>query len=201
MFDFIQNLFTWKNTLGIAELITIPLSIATLVCTIIIPIRIMNFQRYTNLSSTYMGFDFSHALQSVIEFFYKDCECDVEKIPEEYSKRFYSDFERLKSRKIDREDVLHYQRRMLTDYFYELESCRASSKRLRKMIKMDWTTGEAYVSRILICMNKAVDENPDIMMDISSIKHQHVPKVKGISEYLDRLYNALKDEKKWMQVR
>ena len=161
----------------------------------------MNFQRYTNLSSTYMGFDFSHALQSVIEFFYKDCECDVEKIPEEYSKRFYSDFERLKLRKIDREDVLHYQRRMLTDYFYELESCRASSKRLRKMIKMDWTTSEACVSRILICMNKAVDENPDIMMDISSIKHQHVPKVKGISEYLDRLYNALKDEKKWMQVR
>lgn len=42
MFDFIQNLFAWKNTLGIAELITIPLSIATLVCTIIIPIRIMN---------------------------------------------------------------------------------------------------------------------------------------------------------------
>ena len=97
MFDFIQNLFAWKNTLGIAELITIPLSIATLVCTIIIPIRIMNFQRYTNLTSTYMGFDFSHALQSVIEFFYKDCECDVEKIPEEYSKRFYSDFKRLKS--------------------------------------------------------------------------------------------------------
>ena len=24
MFDFIQNLFAWKNTLGIAELITIP---------------------------------------------------------------------------------------------------------------------------------------------------------------------------------
>ena len=66
MFDFIQNLFAWKNSLGIAELITIPLSIATLVCTIIIPIRIMNFQRYTNLTSTYMGFDFSHALQSVI---------------------------------------------------------------------------------------------------------------------------------------
>ena len=27
----------------------------------------MNFQRYTNLSSTYMGFDFAHAFQSVIE--------------------------------------------------------------------------------------------------------------------------------------
>ena len=69
------------------------------------------------------------------------------------------------------------------------------------MIKKDWTTAEAYVSRILICMNKVVGENPNIMMDISSIKHQHIPKVKGISEYLDRLYNELKDGKKWMQIR
>ena len=50
-------------------------------------------------------------------------------------------------------------------------------------------------------MNKAVDDNPDIMMDISSIKYQYVPKVKGVSEYLNRLYNELKTEKKWMQVR
>lgn len=35
----------------------------------------------------------------------------------------------------------------------------------------------------------------------SNIKHQHVPKVKGISEYLNRLYNELKNEKKWMQIR
>ena len=50
-------------------------------------------------------------------------------------------------------------------------------------------------------MNKAVDDNPDIMMDISNIKHQHVPNVKGISEYLNRLYNELKNEKKWMQIK
>ena len=161
----------------------------------------MNFQRYTNLSSTYMGFDFAHAIQSVIEFFYKDCECDVDRIPEEYNKRFYSDFEKLKARKIEKEDVLHYQRRMLTDYFYELESCRESSFRLSKMIKKDWTTSEAYVCRILVCMNKAVGDNPDIMMDISCVKNQRIPKVKGISEYLNRLYNELKNEKKWMQVR
>ena len=183
------------------DIISIVISVATLVFTICIPLQIMKFQRYTNLMTTYESFEFAHAFQCVIDFFYKDCDCDVDRIPEEYNKRFCSDFEKLKARKIEKEDVLHCQRRMLTDYFYELESCRASSFRLSKMIKKDWTTSEAYVSRILICMNKAVDDNPNIMMDISNIKHQHVPKVNGISEYLNRLYNELKNEKKWMQIR
>ena len=183
------------------DIISLFIALITLIMTIRIPIWIMQFQRYTNLASTYMSFDFAHAIQSVIEFFYKDCECDVDRIPEEYNKRFYSDFEKLKARKIEKEDVLHYQRRMLCDFFYELESCRASSLRLNKMIKKDWTISEAYVCRILVCMNKAVGDNPDIMMDISCVKNQRIPKVKGISEYLNRLYNELKNEKKWMQVR
>ena len=185
----------------VKDYLPVVISIFSFVVAIFIPIRIMHYQRYTNLSEIYMSFDFAHAFQSVITFFYKDCKCDVDKIPEEYNKRFHSDLESLKTRKINKEDVLHYQRRLLVEYFYELDSCRASSRRLRKMIKKDWTTAEAYVSRILICMNKVVGENPNIMMDISSIKHQHIPKVKGISEYLDRLYNELKDGKKWMQIR
>ena len=185
----------------IMDVIQIIISVIAFIFAVYIPIRIMKFQRYTNLSAIYMSFDFAHSFQSVIEFFYKDCECNVDKIPEEYYQRYYSDIEKLKAGKIDKEDVLHYQRRMRVDYFYELESCRTSSKRLNKMVKKDWTTAEAYVSRILICMNKAVDDNPDIMMDISSIKYQYVPKVKGVSEYLNRLYNELKTEKKWMQVR
>lgn len=185
----------------IMDITQIVISVIAIIFAIWIPIRVMNYQRYTNLSATYMSFDFAHAFQSVINFFYSDCECDVDKIPEEYNKRFYSDFQKLKAGEIHKDDVLHYQRRMLTDYFYELESCRASSKTLCKMIKKDWTTAEAYVSKILICMNKAVIDNPDIMMDISPIKHQHIPKVKGISEYLDRLYSELKKGKKWMRIR
>ena len=181
------------------DIVPIIIALVTLIMTIKIPIWIMQFQRYTNLASTYMSFDFAHAFQSVIEFFYKDCDCDVERIPEEYAKRYHSDFQKLKDKKIEREDVLHYQRRLLNDYFYELEVCRTSSRRLGKMIKKDWTTSEANVTKILICMNKVVSEH--YMMDISAVKYQHIPKVKGISEYLSRFYKALKDGKPWMQVR
>ena len=75
----------------IMSVLQVVLAMIAIICAIYIPIRIMNFQRYTNLSTTYMGFDFAHAIQSVIEFFYKDCECDVDRIPEEYNKRFYSE--------------------------------------------------------------------------------------------------------------
>ena len=57
----------------ILNIVQIVISVVAIIFAIYIPIRIMEFQRYTNLSATYMGFDFAHAFQSVIEFFYKDC--------------------------------------------------------------------------------------------------------------------------------
>lgn len=187
-----------ENTQMIIGIVQIILAIATFVVTIFIPVMVMRFQQYSNLSSMYMGSEFGYAFQSVIEFFYNDCDCDVEKIPVEYMKRYHSDFEKLKRNEINKEDVLHYQRRLLSVYFYELECCRSLSPRLRKIIKKDWTTSESYVLKILICMNKVVDEQ--IKKDISEIKHQHIPRVKGISEYLIRLSKELKDGKPWMQL-
>lgn len=199
MREFILNFCKWKNTLGPVELITILLSAITLFFTIVIPTRIMKFQRYTNLMATYESFDFAHAFQSVIDFFYKDCDCDVGKIPGEYKKRFKKDFEELgKCKEIS--NILHYQRRLLNDYFMELEMCRESSCFLRKKISKEWTTSEAYVCKILVYMNKAIDEDSEMFMDISSIRHERMPKVKGLSEYLIRFYNALKSESSKMKL-
>ena len=63
--------------------ISVIIAFITLIVTISIPVQIMKFQRYTGLMSTYMSFDFAHALQSIIKFFYKDCSSDIERIPEE----------------------------------------------------------------------------------------------------------------------
>lgn len=78
--------------------------------------------------------------------------------------------------------------------------CRESSWILRKKIKRDWTNSEAYVCKILVYMNKAVDEDSEMFMDISSIKYERMPKVKGLSEYLIRFYNALRKESRNMQL-
>ncbi len=186
--------------MNIMEFFTILLSIVTLFFTIIIPIQIMKFQNYTNLTSIYCSFEFAHAFQSVINFFHDDCECSVERIPAEYKKRFKSDFEKLKNGEIQLSDILHYQRRHLNDYFLELEMCRKSSWILRRIIRKDWTTSEAWVVKILICMNNAVDNDVELFKDISSIKHDKMPKTKGLSKYLENFYDALKSESRNMQV-
>lgn len=183
-------------------IISIVISVATLVFTICIPLQIMKFQRYTNLMATYESFEFAHAFQCVIDFFYKDCDCDVERIPEEYKKCFVADFKKLNYEKenFDITNVLHYQRRLLNDYFLELEMCRESSWILKNKIRKDWTTSEAYVCKILVYMNKAVDEDPELFKDISSIKYSKMPRIKGLSEYLIKFYNALRKESRNMQL-
>lgn len=180
--------------------ISVVIAFATFIITIFIPLQIMKFQRYTNLMISYMSMEFAHAFQSVINFYYDECGCDVERIPEKYKERFISDFKKLKENKIDTNDVLHYQRRLLNDYFLELELCRESSCILRTRIKKDWTNSEAYVCKILIYMNKAVDEDSEMFVNISSIKYQRMPRVKGLSEYLARFYNALRKESRNMQL-
>lgn len=182
------------------DIISILIAIITLVMTILIPVRIMKYQHYTGLASIYMSYDFAHAFQSVIEFFYNDCGCDVEKIPEKYYERYDRELDELRKGNFEPADVLHYQRRYLNDFFLELELCRKSSRTLKKIISKNWTTSEAYVAKILMYMNKAVDDNPNTFMDISSVRHEPMPKVKGLSQYLRHFYESLKDEDRWMQL-
>ena len=126
----------------------------------------------------------------------------MERIPEEYKKCFVADFKKLNYEKenFDITNVLHYQRRLLNDYFLELEMCRESSWILKNKIRKDWTTSEAYVCKILVYMNKAVDEDPELFKDISSIKYSKMPRIKGLSEYLIKFYNALRKESRNMQL-
>lgn len=194
----------WKDffCFKLIDIIIIVISFVTLIVTFCIPIQIMKFQRYTGLMSTYMSLEFAHAYQSVINFFYDECGCNVEKIPEKYKERFYEDFKKLsnKKEKSDLTDVLHYQRRFLNDYFLELEMCRESSIFLRHRIHREWTKNEAWVTKILIYMNKVVYDDPEMFKDISCIKRDRMPKTKGLSKYLENFYDALKSQKRDIQV-
>lgn len=174
-------------------------SIATLIFAVCIPMRIMKYQQYTNLVGAYMSFEFAHAFQSVIDFFCDDCGSDVERIPEAYRTRFDHDMN--SDNNVALSDRLHYQRRYLTCFFFELEICRRSNRALDRIIRKDWTKSEAFVMRILICMNDAVDNDKEIFKDISSIKRERLPRTKGINEYLRSLQEILQNESRWMQPR
>ena len=184
------------------DILTLVVSLVTLFVTFSIPIQIMKFQRYTGLMSTYMSLEFAHAYQSVINFFHDDCACDVEMIPQKYKERYDKDFKKLRDEDVDfnLQNALHNQRRFLNDYFVELDMCRESSFFLRCRIHKEWTTNEAWVAKILIYMNKAVDNDDELFKDISCIKYEKMAKAEGLSRYLEKFYNALKSQSPKMQV-
>lgn len=204
MKELIQNLCHCTNLPSISDIIQIALALITLVVTINIPIQIMKYQRYQNLVTTYMSFEFAHAVQSLISFFYDECNCDVDQIPSKYMNRFEKDMKSMiglgDNIKGNPSSVLHYQRRFLNNFFMELEMCRESSWLLHRKIVKEWTSNEALIVKILIYMNETVKNNPEIFKDLSCLKHERMPKTKGMSEYLEKFYNIMKNQPKYMRM-
>ena len=203
MKEVIQNLCECQNLTSLSDIVQIVLGILTLFVTINIPIQIMKYQRYQNLVTTYMSFEFAHAIQSVIHFFSDDCNSNVEQISFEYKKRFEKDMKSMlesRNNKSVPSDILHYQRRFLSNFFMELEMCRESSGILHRKIIKEWTSNEALIVKILIYMNETVKNSPEMFKDISSIKYEKIPKTKGMSEYLEKFYNIMKKQPKYMRM-
>lgn len=204
MKEALQDLLNWKNSISPSDVIQICLAIVTLFVTINIPIQIMKFQRYQNLVSTYMSFEFAHAFQSVIRFFHDDCGCDVERIKSEYKRRFEKDMKSVVKSDGNNAgnpgDILHYQRRFLNNFFLELEMCRESSWIIHRRIIKEWTSNEAWIVKILLYMDKAVAEDKEMFQDISSIKHERLPKTKGMCEYLEKFYKTMNSQPDFMRL-
>ena len=93
--------------------------IATLFFTFIIPYRIAWEQQYSSLLEEYRSLDFAIALQGVIQFFTKDCAGDMDRVKAEYKNRFIKEIENTPG-KIDKENCLHFQRRLLAQFFWQL---------------------------------------------------------------------------------
>ena len=184
---------------SIISLLALIVSTVTLFITIMIPVRIADNQRYENLLETYLSQDFAEAFQGVIDFFTDVCKGDVSKIPEEYEKRYKSDFQNgeIKNNKSN-SSILHFQRRMLNDFFWQLNCCYKKAS-LRRKIKKDFTKSEAYVCKILMYMNAAVDENKKIHKELDCIRGESFPHSKGINAQLKEVYYNLKNQGRWMK--
>ncbi|MCQ2587549.1 MAG: hypothetical protein MJ174_05480 [Treponema sp.] len=153
--------------------------IITLLVTIYIPVAIMNYQNYNNLTSMYMHLEFGQAIQAIVDFFHDDCNCDVSLISQKYAEKLHNNGK-----------TLHEYRRLLNNYFWSLEMCRKSSILLSHKIKKEFTNREAWIIKVLIYMNKAIDEE-EMFKDISSIRYGKIHKVNGINKYLLSLSNSL----------
>ena len=196
--------------------------LAAIACALawIIPKRIMWEQTYSSLIHDYRSYDFAVAVQGIVEFFSVECENKIENIPAKYKKRFLNDIygsednsihtmkdlrENVKiperDKKISPEACLHYQRRLLAQYFYQLDLCARSIFIGKRRVTKDFTQGEAHLIRILFLIDNAIDESEilkkDISCDFRMPRHDHI---RGMNTYLSHIYSVIRKSKPYMEV-
>lgn len=225
---------TSNNTLDIIQcvcaVISVVLAIIAGVLAWFIPKKIMWEQSYSTLIADYRSYDFAIAVQGIVEFFAVDCKSNVDKIKEEYERRFVRDMygldldkdlngkfsvekvkEKLNEKKTagaekciepnqkSPELCLHYQRRLLAQFYYQLDLCANSHFIRKKRIYRDFTKGETNLVRLLFLMDRAVDGSDVLFKDISC--DERVPrKAKGMNHYLCDIYRVLKNSKPYMET-
>ena len=172
--------------------------ILTLSATICIPKRIHWEQMYSSLLDDYRSLDYANAFQGVIQFFVNECGNDVERIKTAYKKRFIAEVE-TKSGSINKDNCLHFQRRILAQFFWQLNLCSKSIWIGKRRVMKDFTSSEANLLKILIYMGYAIDGDSLLYKDISSLARVKNPAyIKGLNKSLGELYHLLKKSNRFI---
>lgn len=179
------------------DIIQIALSVVACVLAWFIPKRIMWEQSYSSLLSDYRSYDFGIAVQGIVKFFAVDCKSDVKNIKPEYERRFKEDIEKICEK--SPELCLHYQRRLLAQFYYQLDLCARTIFIGKRRVRRDFTRREANIVRILYLMGREVDESDVLFKDISC--DERVPRsAKGLNRSLADMYRVLKESKPYMEL-
>lgn len=208
---------TVNNKLDIIQCV---FSIIACVLAWLIPKKIMWEQTYANLTVEYRSYDFGAAIQGIVEFFIIDCNANIENITKEYERRFIKDvygldldkdlhgkFTPEKVRKNNKlqlnqkspELCLHYQRRLLAQFYYQLDLCACSRFIGKRRVRRDFTYKESNIVRLLFLMDDAVAES-DILKKDTSCDFRVPRNVKDMNRHLADIYYVLKKSKPYMEA-
>lgn len=191
MSDIIQNLCQCR-----VDCISLFIAFLTLIATIWIPHKIKWEQLYQQLLSEYRSHDFGVAIMEIGMFFHDDCNNDVSNIPEKYAERFRHDFYEDK-KNTAKEHNLHYQRRLLTQFYYQLDLCAKSFSIGKKRIQRDFSSKESDLLKIVFYMNET-SGSPEIFIDIKT--YDRIGNVKkGINTYIKHIYSILKQSPNYVR--
>ena len=175
---------------GIGEILSLINIVVAIFIGVIIPKKIAWEQRYSSLLVEYRSHDFGEAIMEIGLFFHDICKNDVSKIEREYTLIFVNDFYGA-NKTNDRCTKLHYQRRLLSQFYWDLDQCANSVFIRKKRIQKDFSSKEANLLKILYYLNLAA-ESPNVFKDLSC-DDRLPPKAKSINIYIKDIYNILKD--------
>ena len=96
---------------------------------------------------------------------------------------------------------LHFQRRLLAQFYYQLDLCAHSPFVGKRRVHCDFTKGDANLVRIVFLMNQAIDESDILKKDIScDFRIPSARRLKGLNASLGDIYSVLRKSKPWMEV-
>lgn len=173
-------------------------SFIAVVIAIYIPEKIKWEQIYLGLMADYRSYDFASAFQGVIDFFVDKCNNDIEAIPQKYKDvvKEQNDKNSQKDESLSNDKTLHFQRRLLAQFYWELYECAKSPFIGKRRVRKDcFGPKEANLIKILFYMDKAIDEDESgvLKKDISSYGSVPKTKKKNMNSSLSKLYYLLKD--------
>lgn len=208
MFLLCCNCSDWSAS-EILALIQIILAVIACCLAAYIPKKIGWEQRYSQLLSDYRGFDYGATVMGITIFFHENCNNDISKIQQEYKDIFQKQFRNQLNKKdknyeykkakyiIPNDQNLHFFRRLLIQFYWDLDQCATSHYIRKKRIQKDFTTKEANLLKILYYMNEAA-ESDEIFMDITT-DDRLSPNAQGMNKYIKHIYNILNEAKPYVR--
>lgn len=161
MSEFLNSILSFikGNCLGI-------ISLGVAICTFCTTKRIAFVQQWDSLVSEYRSHEFGSAIKAICDFYIDDCERDFKKIVKRFELRYEHEMTCVASKEMALSDTLHFKRRLVSQYYWQLYVCINDNKRFaKKHIPKYFNKNEVSVMSIVHEMCRAGD-NPKIFRSL-----------------------------------
>jgi hypothetical protein len=169
------------------------ISLVTLIVAFLIPNKVMVNQIFAGLIASYRNPEMGAAILALFHFYKKDCNCDISKIEEKYRERYQKEVEPLlkEGKGADFSNTLHFQRRMVTQFYFNMavlrfEHCFLTRLRLKKL-KTWFTSNDIKLLSLILHMAKPAEKVFIKIDDLSEPPRDNVPMNKLIHKLYDEV--------------
>jgi hypothetical protein len=172
------------------DVISIVLSLFALVLAWLIPRRIMVNQLYSELLHEYRGTEMGAAIWAIFHFFTHDCKNDVSNIRSEYIAKYNKQIGNQDSEKIDPAKTLHFQRRLLSQFYSDMAALHYEHGLLglsKRKLKSWFTPNEVKLLSILLYMAEPAREVFIQANDVPEPPDDDIP----MNRLIKRLYDEV----------
>jgi hypothetical protein len=176
------------------DVLTLCVAIATFLAALYIPRKIMLNQLYTDLVSQYQNPEMGFAILSIFDFYANDCKNNRTLINEKYIERYKKEIGDPVHIKKDIEKTLHFQRRTVAYFFWDLAKLyfdykfpRLSKKQLSQMLE----SNERNLISLILQMSEA---NKECFAKTGDIAEPPDEDESPMNKLIKRLYDATEEQ-------